>query len=80
MTYAKSKSECAAHSQKCFLKLTCCKKSAFFHYLNHRYLDIPNSGYTSSKKVIEGIIQKFAKNIDLRNILEILRVQKKNFL
>ena len=37
------------------------RNQLFFHYLNHRYLDIPNSGYTSSKKVIEGIIQKFAK-------------------
>ena len=33
----------------------------FHHYLNHRYRDIPNSNLTSSKKVIEGIIEQFSK-------------------
>ena len=33
----------------------------FHHYLNHSYRDIPNSNLTSSKKVIEGIIEQFSK-------------------
>lgn len=32
----------------------------FHHYLEHRYRDIPKTKSNSSKKVIEGIIQKFS--------------------
>ncbi len=33
----------------------------FNHYLNHRYTDIPNSEFKSSKRVIDGIIYRFSK-------------------
>ena len=37
------------------------KHQLFSHYLSHRYKDIPNAKSNSSKKVIEGIIEKFGK-------------------